>query len=135
MQKTYFDSQEVRREFLANLNLTVDQVFGNTPITDEKDEDISLQEYGPSHGYNGFVYFIRNRDLCKIGITEGLLRRMYQLKPDLMLNIVRCKNFRELEKDLHSLLKDVRIPQTEYFRLSEEQESEVHKLMTSFADF
>ena len=37
--------------------------------------------------------------------------------------------------DLHSLFKEVRIPQTEYFRLSEEQVSKVHKLMTSLADF
>ena len=83
----------------------------------------------------GFVYLIRNRDLCKIGITENLKRRMDQLKPDEVLNIVRCKNFREIEKDLHSIFKDVRLPQTEYFRLSEEQISKAHKLMTSLADF
>ena len=135
MQKTYFDTQKARRKFLENLNLAINQVFGNTPITDEEDEDISLGEEGHSSSSYGFVYFIRNGDLCKIGITENLLRRMDQLKPAEMLNVVRCKNFRELEKDLHSLFKEVRIPQTEYFRLSEEQVSKVHKLMTSLADF
>ena len=83
----------------------------------------------------GFVYLIRNEDIYKIGITENLLRRMDQLKPDEILNVVRCKNFRELEKDLHSLFKDVRLPQSEYFRLSEDQIGKVHKLMTSLADF
>ena len=84
---------------------------------------------------NTLFRVFRNGDLCKIGITENLLRRMDQLKPDEVLNVVRCKNFRELEKDLHSLFKEVRIPQTECFRLSEEQVSKVHKLMTSLADF
>ena len=60
---------------------------------------------------------------------------MAQLEPDAILNVVRCKNYQDLEKDLHSLFKDERIPQTEYFRLSEEQISKVHKLMTSLADF
>lgn len=135
MQKTYFDSQKVRREFLENMNLAINQVFGNAPITDEEDEEISPEKDGPRFGLYGFVYFIRNGDLCKIGITENLLRRMDQLKPHEVLNVVRCKNYRELEKDLHSLFKEVRLPQSEYFRLSEEQVGKVHKLMTSLADF
>ena len=135
MQKTYFDSQKLRREFLENLHLAINQVFGTAPIFDEETDDTFLDDDLPSPGSYGFVYFIRNGDLCKIGITENLLRRMDQLKPDEVLNIVRCKNFREIEKDLHSIFKDVRLPQTEYFRLSEEQISKAHKLMTSLADF
>ena len=135
MQKTYFDSQKVRREFLENLHLAINQVFGTAPIFDEEAEDAFLDGDLPGPGSYGFVYLIRNGDLCKIGITENLLRRMDQLKPDEVLNVVRCKNFRELEKDLHSLFKEVRIPQTEYFRLSNEQISKVHKLMSSLADF
>ena len=46
---------------------------------------------------------------------------MDQLKPNEVLNVVRCKNFRELEKDLHSLFKECAYL-TEYFRLSEEQQ-------------
>ena len=60
---------------------------------------------------------------------------MAQLDPDEILNVVRCRNYQELEKDLHSLFKEERIPQTEYFRLSEEQIIKVNKLMTSLADF
>ena len=83
----------------------------------------------------GFIYLIRNKDLCKIGITENLKRRMDQLKPDEILNVVRCANYQELERQLHGQYKNVRIPQTEYFRLSDLQIQEVHKSMTSLAKF
>ena len=141
MQRNYFDSQKLRREFLENLSLAMNRASGDEDDfddeyeEDQEDECLSLDAEAGSTVAHGFVYFIRNGDLCKIGITENLLRRMDQLKPDEVLNVVRCKNFRELEKDLHSLFKEVRIPQTEYFRLSEEQISKAHKLMTSLADF
>ena len=35
MQKTYIDSQKLRREFLENLHLAINQVFGAAPIFDE----------------------------------------------------------------------------------------------------
>ncbi|MDC0260771.1 GIY-YIG nuclease family protein [Synechococcus sp. AH-551-N17] len=83
----------------------------------------------------GFVYFVRNGDLCKIGITENLLRRMDQLKPDEVLNVVRCSNYEELERTLHKRFRDVRLPQTEYFRLSDEQVQKVHRLIVDLAEF
>lgn len=75
----------------------------------------------------GFVYFIRNSDIYKIGITENLLRRMSELQPDEILNVVRCKNFQEIERSLHLNLKNVRIPQTEYFRLDKVMIEFVHR--------
>ena len=83
----------------------------------------------------GFVYFIRNQDIYKIGITQNLLARLDQLNPDEVLNTVRCSNFDQLEKDLHKLFKENRIPQTEYFRLTPSQVEEVHQLMTNKANF
>jgi hypothetical protein len=83
----------------------------------------------------GFVYFIRNGGLFKIGITENMLRRMGELTPDELLNVVRCSNFQEVERELHRRFKDVRLPQTEYFRLSDQQVQEVHQLMVKLADF
>ena len=83
----------------------------------------------------GFVYFIRNKDLYKIGITQNLLNRLNQLKPDEVLNTLRCSNYEELEKELHKNFKDDRIPQTEYFRLTPNQVNEVHKLITAKAKF
>ena len=83
----------------------------------------------------GFVYFVRNGDLFKIGITENMLRRLSQLTPDELLNVVRCSNFRELERELHRRFKDVRLPQSEYFRLSDQQVQEVHRVMVELAEF
>ena len=115
--------------------------------------EILIQEYGLSEsvlyegeyiieqGQNiefiekGFVYLIRNDDIYKIGITDNLLRRFNQLKPDEILNVVRCSNYENLEKDLHKKFKKNRIPQTEYFRLNQNQIEEVNIAMTKGADF
>ena len=83
----------------------------------------------------GFVYLIRNQDIYKIGITDNLLRRFNQLKPDEVLNVVRCSNFESLEKEIHQKFKEYRIPQTEYFRLSKKQIEQVNIEMTKGADF
>ena len=64
-----------------------------------------------------------------------MLRRLRELAPDELLNIVRCPNFQEVERELHRRFKDVRLPQTEYFRLSDQQVQEVHQLMVKLADF
>ena len=83
----------------------------------------------------GYVYFVRNGELFKIGITENMLRRLRELVPDELLNVVRCSNFQEVERELHRRFKDVRLPQTEYFRLSDQQVQEVHQLMVKLAEF
>ena len=83
----------------------------------------------------GFVYLIRNDDIYKIGITDNLLRRFNQLKPDEILNVVRCSNYQSLEKELHKNFKDCRIPQTEYFRLDKNQIEQVNIEMTKGANF
>ena len=75
----------------------------------------------------GFVYLIRNQDIFKIGITENLLNRMTQLEPDEIIDVMKCSNFREIERDLHRDYKESRIPQTEYFRLNQNQLLEVSK--------
>ena len=36
----------------------------------------------------GFVYFVRNDEIYKVGITDNLLRRLKELKPDEILNSV-----------------------------------------------
>ena len=69
----------------------------------------------------GWIYLIRNKDLHKIGITENLEQRMKQLKPDAIVSTLETEDFQRLEKELHKRYKDVRIPQTEYFRLTEAQ--------------
>ena len=55
----------------------------------------------------GFVYFIRNKDIYKICITKNLLKRMEQLKLDILLDSVDCSNYKELEGKYVINLKDV----------------------------
>ena len=95
-----------------------------------------IEQYEPINSLEkGFVYFIRNEEIYKIGITDNLLRRFNQLKPDEVLNVVRCSNFESLEKELHKKFKEFRIPQTEYFRLSKNQIEQVNIEMTKGAEF
>lgn len=126
-EKAFFECREERRAFLNNLLAAI-----RNPNSDANSGNSSTSSNTSGHG---FVYFIQNGDLCKIGITENLLRRMEQLKPDGILNVVRCSNFQEVERELHACFKDVRLPQTEYFRLSEEEIQRVHKLMIELAVF
>ena len=83
----------------------------------------------------GFVYFVRNDEIYKIGITDNLLRRLKELKPDEVLNSVRCNNYQEIEKKIHAHFKNRRIPQTEYFRLDAAEVEEAHALMTKSARY
>ena len=100
---------------------------------DLSDEDIELIEE-PNNEYKfGFVYLIRNQDIFKIGITKNLLQRMQQLKPDEIIDSVRCSNYVALEKEIHKEFKACRIPQTEYFRLDQKQIKQIHKIFTEKA--
>ena len=103
-------------------------VFGKSEYIIEQEENLELIE-------KGFVYLIRNEDIYKIGITDNLLRRFNQLKPDEVLNVVRCSNYESLEKELHKKFKEYRIPQTEYFRLNKNQIEQVNIEMTKGAEF
>lgn len=68
-----------------------------------------------------FVYLVRNKDLHKIGRTENLERRMKQLQPDEIVEVLETDRSRDLEYELHQLFKAKRLPQTEYFRLTEDE--------------
>ena len=104
-------------------------------IIEQYSETISFDDINWSKTEKGFVYFVRNQDIYKIGITDNLLRRFNQLKPDEILNVVRCSNYENLEKQLHKTFKEYRIPQTEYFRLDKNQIEQVNVEMTKGADF
>jgi len=93
------------------------------------------EELASSQQAQGFVYFVRNGDIHKIGITENLLRRLSELKPDEVLNVIKCSNYRELEKRLHSNFREDRIPQTEYFRLDEQKVLQANLLFSEWAEF
>lgn len=103
--------------------------YNGEPVVERRSDDFKSTECF------GFVYFIRNQDIYKIGITDNLLRRIGELKPDEIINVVRCVNYKDLEKKLHSKFKSSRIPQTEYFRLDQGEVSLVNELMTDLAQF
>ena len=58
-----------------------------------------------------------------------MLQRMEQLKPDELLDSIRCSNYKELEREIHSQFKGCRIPQTEYFRLDKEEINKIHQIL------
>ncbi len=68
----------------------------------------------------GFLYIIKNKGQTKIGITVDIPRRMKELKPDKIFQIVELpkKRERELEKKLHRQFADKRLPGSEYFSLN-----------------
>ncbi len=66
----------------------------------------------------GFLYIIKNRGLTKIGITVDIRRRMKELKPDRVCQVVKLPREKELEKQLHRLFADKRLRGSEYFSLS-----------------
>ena len=119
-EKEFFNQYSLRENFIQDN-------YNKSDI-----DDLNFDKSGKNQP-SGFVYLIRNQDIFKIGITENLLNRMSQLEPDEIIDVIKCSNFREVEKDLHREYKDYRIPQTEYFRLSEKQVLEVSRKLKSMA--
>ena len=78
----------------------------------------------------GWLYLIKNGDLYKIGITRYFNNRMSVLKPDSIVTKIYTSDFKNLEKILHKKYKDVRIPQTEYFRLNGYQVREIKQIIS-----
>ena len=79
---------------------------------------------------SGWLYVIRNGDLYKIGITKNFDKRMRQLKPDKVISRLHTTYFKQLERDLHKKYRNVRVPQTEYFRLSDLQLREIKHIIS-----
>ena len=82
----------------------------------------------------GWVYLIKNGDLYKIGITRNLDNRMKQLKPDKVITKLYSSEFKQLEREFHKRYNNLRIPQSEYFRLKPRQISEVKRRISRFYD-
>ncbi|MBW3042042.1 hypothetical protein DNJ73_05340 [Prochlorococcus marinus XMU1408] len=76
---------------------------------------------------SGWLYLIKNGNLYKIGITKNLDNRMRQLKPDYIVAKLYSDQFKKLEKEFHQRYKNVRIPQTEYFRLDQKHIREIKR--------
>lgn len=73
----------------------------------------------------GYVYLVRNGDLYKIGHTENLERRLKQLHACALIQSLVTDRSLNLEQELHMRFQNVRLPQTEYFRLTDYQVEQV----------
>ena len=128
---------------IQDYGLSEDVFYKGKPVVEleEWNPEVKLEQCNSFDIYpietpsKGFVYLIRNEDIFKIGITENLLRRFKKLKPDEIINVVRCSNYESLEKALHKKFKDNRIPQTEYFRLDKHELELVNIEMIKGAEF
>ena len=77
----------------------------------------------------GFVYLVQNQDLYKIGRTDQLIKRLKQLAPCSLVASMETDRSRDLEHEIHLAYRHRRIPQTEYFRLSEAEVCEVRSIL------
>ena len=80
----------------------------------------------------GWIYLIKNGNLYKIGITRNFKNRMRQLKPDNIVAKLYTSDFKQLEREFHRRYRNVRIPQTEYFRLDHSQIRDIKNRISRF---
>ena len=70
---------------------------------------------------SGFVYLMKNGDLYKLGCTNNLKNESSKLKPGEIISSFKTKDPKSFEVRLLRLYKKKRIPDTNYFRLSESE--------------
>ena len=66
-----------------------------------------------------FVYLMKNGDLYKLGCTSNLVTEASKMKPGKIISSLKIKDPKSFEARLLRLYKKKRIPDTNYFRLSE----------------
>lgn len=70
---------------------------------------------------SGFVYLMKNGDLYKIGSTTDLKSEALKMKPGQIMSSFKTNDPKSFEVRLLRLYKKKRIPDTNYFRLSESE--------------
>ena len=68
-----------------------------------------------------FVYLMKNGDLYKIGCTSDLENEASKMKPGKIISSLNTEYPKSFEARLLRLYKKKRIPDTNYFRLSESE--------------
>ena len=74
-----------------------------------------------------FVYLMKNYDLYKIGCTSDLKSEAIKMKPGQIISSFKVKNSKYFEVRLLRLYKRKRIPETNYFRLSQDEVDDCKK--------
>ena len=70
---------------------------------------------------SGFVYLMKNGDLYKLGCTSDLKSEASKMKPGEIISSFKTNDPKSFEVRLLRLYKKKRIPDTNYFRLSESE--------------
>ena len=70
---------------------------------------------------SGFVYLMKNGDLYKLGSTNNLKSEAGKMKPGEIISSFETNDPKSFEVRLLRLYKKKRIPDTNYFRLSESE--------------
>ncbi len=76
-----------------------------------------------------YIYLIQNGDLFNIGTTRNLDKAQDYLRPGKLCAYLKTKDAESVCKSLWLRYSDVRIPQTDYFRLSKSQLLECQLMM------
>ena len=82
-----------------------------------------------------FVYLMKNDDLYKIGCTSNLESEASKMKPGEIISSFKIKDSKSFEARLLRLYKKKRIPDTNYFRLSESEVNNCKKHLEGNSNF
>jgi len=84
---------------------------------------------------SGFVYLMKNGDLYKIGCTNNLKSEASKMKPGEIISSFKTNDPKSFEVRLLRLYKKKRIPDTNYFRLSESEVNNCKKHLEGKSNF
>ena len=84
---------------------------------------------------SGFVYLMKNGDLYKLGCTTNLKGEANKMKPGEIISSFKTNDPKSFEVRLLRLYKKKRIPDTNYFRLSESEVNNCIKHLESNSNF
>ncbi len=83
----------------------------------------------------GFVYLMKNGDLYKLGCTTNLKSESSKMKPGEIISSFKTDDPKSFEVRLLRLYKKKRIPDTNYFRLSESEVDNCKKHLEGKSNF
>ena len=84
---------------------------------------------------SGFVYLMKNGDLYKLGCTTNLKSEASKMKPGEIISSFKTNDPKSFEVRLLRLYKKKRIPDTNYFRLSESEVNNCKKHLEGDSNF
>ncbi len=84
---------------------------------------------------SGFVYLMKNGDLYKLGCATNLESETSKMKPGEIISYFKTNDPKSFEVRLLRLYKKKRIPDTNYFRLSESEVNDCKKHLEGKSNF